>query len=137
MIHRRIAVLLAATALLSSAAFLGAAAAAAVKPKPWQWTAAKMNTRLMAAAPFVWDEVELQTARCVGQGKAVARRYSRFRCAISFGSNNIQPYGAQVLIRVLPVGSGKLCVVATPDGKAQPHIEGTNGIQVADGRACP
>lgn len=91
-----------------------------------------------AAAPFVWSEVRLQTATCAGQGKSVAGRFSRFQCTITFGDVNMSsPYGAELLVRVLPVGTGKLCVVAGPDGKAVKPTGGTAGVDIAVGRARP
>ena len=112
-IPMRTRLVLAALAILALA--LGSAAAASIKPKPWQWTTTKMNTRLIAAAPFVWSEVKLETASCAGQGKPVAGRFSRFQCKITFGDVNMSsPYRAELLAKVLPVGTGKLCIVAGP-----------------------
>lgn len=125
------------TLLVALALAFAGTADAAVKPKPWMWAPTKMETRLVATQPFVWQEVKLLGATCVGRGKVVAGRYTSFRCTIRFGSGNIVPYGATVFTRILPVGSGKLCVVATPAGKAVPHEAGTLGITVAEGRACP
>lgn len=107
-------------------------ATAAPKPKPWQWTPVKAATRLYAANPFEFLDVsQVGVEECKGRGRGVAGRYSAFRCQIEFG------YTATVMIRVLPFGSGRLCVVATADGKAQPHTPGTQGIQVVPGRSCP
>ncbi len=125
-----------AAAVAVAAVFAGSADATVPKPKPWQWPAAKMSTRLMAAAPFVWDEAKLQKVACVGQGKQVASRYSSFRCRISFGSINATPYTADLVARVLPVGTGKLCVVQGADGMAVRPGGGSAGVRVADGRGC-
>lgn len=126
--------LLALCAVLLSGSLVPLAEAAT--PKPWMWSPTRMNTRLAAASPFVWDTFRVKTAACTGTSKAVSGRYTRFRCQMSYGDAN-GTYAATVLTRVLAVGSGKLCVVANADGKALPHKEGTKGITVADGRACP
>lgn len=115
---------------------LASTAAAVAKPKPWMWTPARMQARLVAAQPFVFDAARLLTAGCTGIGHPVKARYSRFRCQISFGDAN-SSYAATVFTRVVPVGSGKLCVVATADGKAEPYTPGTAGLTVATGRVCP
>jgi hypothetical protein len=120
-------------------------ASAATRPKPWQWTTGKAATRLAAADPFnaPADELgdDVLSARCVGKGRSVSARFSAFLCEARIGGSNgalIWP----VLIRVLPVGSGKICVVTGPDGLSLPRepvrpggIPG--GYPVATGRACP
>jgi hypothetical protein len=95
-----------------------------------------MAKRLVAANPFVWGESYSKAATCVGRGHGMAGRFSAFRCNLEFGNVNTT-YQAPVRTRVLPFGSGKLCVVATPDGKAVPYTPGTGGITVAPGRAVP
>ena len=91
----------------------------------------------MAAAPFVWSAVKLETAACAGQGKPVAGRFSRFQCKITFGDVNMSsPYRAELLAKVLPVGSGKLCIVAGPDGKAVKPTGDSAGVDIAAARAC-
>ena len=110
----------------------------AVKPKPYQWTPAKAGTRLLASAPFVWSEdVHLMTSTCLGTGKAAAGRYSRFACRISFGGTNVVPYKATVVAKVLPVGTGKLCIPVGSDGMAVTSTGSSAGVRVATGKSCP
>jgi hypothetical protein len=67
--------------------------------------------------------------------KARAGRYSSFTCQVAFA------YSIPVLVRVLPVGSGKLCIPTTvnPSGElvTLPYKPGTGGLRVVPERACP
>ena len=113
-------------------ALLVATATAAV-PKPWQWTPRKAGVRLLAANPFVFLDSQLRSATCTGLGRSRAGRYSRFRCEIEWG-----PYGVLVLVRVLPIGSGRLCL---PTAVAQQSGERValpgRFPSVVPERACP
>ena len=60
-----------------------------------------------AAASFNFVDSRLKGATCVGTGKARAGRYSSFTCQIEFA------YTIPVVIRILPIGTGKLCVPTT------------------------
>lgn len=112
--------------------------AALPKPKPWQWKPEKVVTRLTAASPIVGGDVgsDVLSARCTGQGRGVAGRFSRFTCQTQWGSSN-GSYTSILTIRILPIGTGKLCVVTTPEGQAVPHTPGTGGTRIKPERACP
>lgn len=114
--------------LIACLALVAVSVAGAATPKPWQWTPLKAQKRLVTAQPFVFDTATLESATCVGRKPSVAGRFSKFRCTIAFGS-----YTAPVTIRILPVGSGKLCVVTAIDG----YTPGTLRVQVAPARRCP
>lgn len=113
---------------------LAGASNAAVKPKPWQWSPAKVVTRLKAATPLAPTEVgnAILEARCRGLGKGVAGRYSRFSCQTRWGGSN-GSYDSVLTLRVLALGSGKLCVVTSSDGRSLP----SPGPLVQAARACP
>jgi len=133
---RRAALCLVSLAILSVA--FDFTAAAVTKPKPWQWTPTKVVTRLKAASPIPPNDTgsAILTASCRGTGKGVAGRYSRFTCRARWGSSN-GSYESVLNLRVLPIGSGKLCVVTTPEGKAVPWTPGTQGLNILPSRACP
>src|SRR5262245_26768470 len=92
-------------------------ASAAVKPKPWQWTPTKAAATLTAIGPTTFDAGEIGNnvygAVCPGLGRGVlttkGRVYSRFACTFRLGSSN-GSYNWGVILRVLPVGTGKLCL---------------------------
>jgi hypothetical protein len=118
------------------------AAASATRPKPWQWSPGKMTTRLIAEDVFSPQGLPTEYAFCYGRGGSVAGRFSAFRCHLGNGNPNYQIFFTDILTRVLPVGSGRFCIVATPpasDGerKAVPYIAGTPGFNVPPSRACP
>ncbi len=119
------------SALLASMV-VASAAAALPKPKPWQWTPQKASIRLTAADPFVFSDIRLESSECTGTGKAVAGRYSRFQCKITTSA-----FWTLVLIKVLPVGSGKLCVMTYPDGRTIHPLTTKGGMPVVPERACP
>ena len=98
--------------LLASIVIASTSAAVKPKRKPWQWTPQKVVLRLIAAKPIVGGEIgsDILSARCTPQGRGVARRYSRFICDTRHGSSN-GDYTLPLSIRVLPVGTGKLCMV--------------------------
>lgn len=129
------------TFVLALAAFALIAAttdAALPKPKPWQWKPAKVVARLTAASPIVGGDVgsDVVSARCTGQGRGVAGRFSRFTCDTRWGGSN-GSYTSILTIRILPIGTGKLCVVTRPEGKAVPHPAGRQGTNIKPDRACP
>jgi hypothetical protein len=128
-----VALVLAAFALIA-----GTTDAALPKPKPWQWKPAKVVVRLTAARPIIGSEIgeDILSARCTGQGRGVAGRYTRFTCETRWGSSN-GSYTSTLTIRILPIGTGKLCVVTTPEGKAVPHPLGKQGTNIKPERACP
>ena len=45
--------------------------------------------------------------------------------------------GAGASLAVLPIGTGKLCVVTTPEGKAVPHPPGRQGTNIKPEWGCP
>ena len=69
-------------------------------------------------------------------GRSRAGRYSAFDCKITNRS-----FWTTVLVRVLPVGSGKLCLpsVVNPSGEtvALPYKPNTAGMRIPPERACP
>lgn len=116
-----------------------AAFAATPKPKRWQWTGTKVEGRLVAStpvAPGMETGSDVLRPRCVGQGRGVAGRYSKFLCDAAIGSTN-GSYKTQMTIRIRPIGSGKLCVVTTPEFKAVPGYNGTPWPAINPERACP
>jgi hypothetical protein len=118
------------------------AAASATGPKPWQWTPEKMAMRLITVDVFRPQGLPTEHANCVGQSRSAAGRFSAFRCRIANDNPNYQTFVTDILTRVLPAGSGKFCIVATPpafDGqrKAVPYKTGTLGFSVLPSRACP
>ena len=121
--------------VLLASIVVASATAALPKPKPWHWTPAKASARLLAANPFIFSDTSLHGATCIGRGKARAGRYAQFQCEIEFA------YRWPVLVRVLPIGSGKLCIPTTlnTDGElvTLPYKPGTAGVRVAPERACP
>ena len=141
MLHRPLAVALAALAIVA------AADAAVPKPKPWQWKPAKVTTRLMAATPIIGGEAgsEVLSAQCTGLGRGVAGRFSRFTCETRWGSSRTAIYTSTLTIRILPLGSGKLCVVTTAGAPGTPplavpvvpYTPGTQGTRIYPERACP
>ncbi len=116
------------------------AASSATKPKPWQWPPTKVAAKLEASSPIVGGDSSsaIIDATCLGTGKSVAGRYSQFRCSALWANGN---YTATLTLRVLPRGTGKLCVVTVvgPGGDplAVPYKAGTPGTKIAPERACP
>jgi hypothetical protein len=98
-------------ALLASIV-VASASPAVKKPTPWQWTPQKVVLRLTAAKPIDGGEIggNILSARCTPKGRGVAGRYSRFTCDTRYGGSN-GSYTTMLSVRVLPVGSGKLCIV--------------------------
>lgn len=147
---------LATVALLSVllASVVVASASAAVKPKPWQWTPQNVVLRLTAAKPINGGEIgsservdrlargPILSARCTPKGRGVAGRYSRFICDTRYGSSNGN-YTTLLSIRVLPVGTGKVCIVtvtfANRPGEffALDASSGKPGPRVKPEFACP
>ena len=138
------AIAVCAVALVALVAILcAAAAAAAVKPKPWQWKPQKVVARLTAApSPIEGGDVgsKVMLADCTGRGRGVAGRFSRFTCDTRYGGWN-GLFGAILTIRILPIGTGKLCVVTTIGARgvpvAVPYTPGTEGTHIVPSRACP
>ena len=100
------------SALLASVV-VASAAAVVKKPKPWQWTPQKVVLKLTALKPISAGGLgsNILSARCTPKGRGVAGRYSRFTCDTRYGGSTGS--NTTVLsIRVLPVGTGKLCIVA-------------------------
>jgi hypothetical protein len=127
-----------ATAVVGLFLFASPATTAATKPRLWQWTPTKVVTRLKAASPLAPADVgsDVLSASCRGLGKAVAGRFARFTCETRWGGQN-GSYASTLTIRILAIGSGRLCVVTTADGKSVPHIAGTQGTRIKPERACP
>lgn len=116
------------------AAVLAGPATAATKPKPWQWTPQKVEKRLAASSPIVGGDIsgDILEAHCVGKGRGVAGRFSRFVCTTRWGNTN-GSYRSTLTVRILPRGTGKLCIVTAADGRALP----APGPAIKPERACP
>jgi hypothetical protein len=79
-------------AVLSATVVLGAAAAsaAAVEPKPYQWTPSQAVAAIRAQGEELYVEQErflprdLVSLTCRGTGKRVAGRFTSFRCPATF-----------------------------------------------------
>ena len=88
--------------------------AALPKPKPWQWKPEKVELKLTASKPGISAGglgSNILSTRCTPKGRGVADRYSRFTCDTRYGGS--QGSETTVLsVRVVPVGSGKFCIVA-------------------------
>ena len=120
---------------------------AVVQPKPWQWKPDRVVARLTAATPIMGGEIgsEILSARCTGQGRGVSGRFSRFTCETRWGSLRTEINASTLTIRILSVGSGKLCVVTTtgvqgvPVGVpiAVPYTPGASWTPIRPERACP
>ena len=86
----------------------------AALPKPWQWKPEKVELKLTASKPGISAGglgSNILSTRCTPKGRGVADRYSRFTCDTRYGGS--QGSETTVLsVRVLPVGSGKFCIVA-------------------------
>jgi hypothetical protein len=104
-------------AALSAALALGAATttAAAVKPKPYQWTASQAVAAIRAHGKELYVEQErflprdLVSLTCRGTGKSVAGRFTSFRCAATFepsGSPDtvLKEYRATFTVRTRKAG---------------------------------
>ena len=105
--------------------------AALPKAKPWQWTPVHVEARLIARDPIMTRVVpsRLLWASCKGLGRGVpgrfSPRFSRFTCRVGYGLAGA-PRGITLTVRVRPIGTGKICVVA-----------GSLGIGVKPETACP
>ena len=89
--------------------------AALPKPKPWQWKPEKVVLKLTALTRISAGGLgsNILSTRCTPKGRGVAGRYSRFTCDTRYGGST----GSETTVlsvRVHPVGSGKLCIVAFP-----------------------
>lgn len=79
-------------AVLSATLALGAAAAtaAAAEPKPYQWTPSQAVAAIRAQGDELYVDQErflprdLVSLTCRGKGKAMAGRFTSFRCAATF-----------------------------------------------------
>jgi hypothetical protein len=104
--------------------------AAAGLPKPWQWKPARAEARLIAVDPIVARNVpsRLLWASCKGQGRGIAGsvsvRFSRFTCRVGYGRPEA-PSSITLTVRVVPVGTGKICVVP-----------GSEPVSIKPERAC-
>ena len=126
--------------------------AAKPQPKPWQWTPEKVAKRLVAASTcdnivkdgiysycgvfLAFEDGHVDGASCVGTSRAVAGRYSAFRCDVRTGGPNSTGKMFPALVRVKPIGSGLLCIPTTPEGRALPFTAGTFGVLVRPERRC-
>jgi hypothetical protein len=100
-------------AAVLSFAFVGSASGA--KPKPWQWTPAQAGSSLVKWNPIPFppksSSLQVKTARCVGLGKAVQRRYSAFRCVTDYDNRfGTAAKRVKLWMSVRRVGSGQPCV---------------------------
>jgi hypothetical protein len=129
-------------ALAAFALFAASAEAVVPKPKSWEWTPQKTVVRLSAARPIHGGEIgdEILDARCTSQGRGVAGRFSRFTCETRWGSSN-GSYKSTLTVRILAVGTGKLCVVTTVSSSGEavavPYTPNTGGTQIKRERTCP
>src|SRR5262245_6594173 len=100
------------SALLASVV-VASAAAVVKKPKPWQWTPQKVVLKLTAMKPVSAGGLghSILSTRCTPTGRGVAGRYSRFACDTRYGGSTGSNTTA-LSIRILPVGTGKLCIVS-------------------------
>src|SRR5262249_12102393 len=95
--------------------FTATSAHAVVKPKPWQWTTAQAGTAVVTWNPAVFPYTEglpkVYDARCTGQGKAVQKRFTAFRCDTGFGQvvGGVQRR-AVLWVKVRKAGKGQPCV---------------------------
>jgi len=113
-------------------ALIGAVAAttadaAQPEPKPWQWTPAQASGALAAAKlklELVQGFYSVRTAKCHGTGKAVAGRFSSFKCAATLrGWKATYPtQHTTVFAKVRRLGAGQVCasVSAIPAGCLDP-----------------
>ena len=141
MLRRTVVLTLAALAIVATAD------AAVPTPKPWQWKPAKVTTRLMAATPIIGGEAgsDVLSAQCTGLGRGIAGRFSRFICETRWGSSRTAIYTSTLTIRILPIGTGRLCIVTTTGAPgtppvavpAVPYTPGTEGTPINPERACP
>ena len=132
---------------LLAAVVVASATAALPKPKPWQWTSQKLVLRLTAVKPIMGGEIgsEILSAQCTGRGRGVAGRFSRFTCQTRWGSLRTEINASTLTIRILPVGTGKLCVVTTSGAQdvpvgvpvAVPYTPGARWTPVRPEWACP
>jgi hypothetical protein len=143
MLRRTLALALALAAL----AVVAIGTAAIPKPKAWQWKPARVSARLIAATPIIGGEVgsHVLSAQCTGLGRDAAGRFSRFTCETRWGSSRTAIYTSTLTIRILPVRTGKLCVVTitgvpgTPPVAVPvvPYTPGAQGTWINPRRACP
>jgi hypothetical protein len=130
-----------ALALVVFAVIAATSSAALPKPKPWQWKPEKVITRLTALRPINHGSLgaEMLAVRCTGQGRGVAGRFSRFTCETQWRSEGT--YTSTLTVRILPVGTGKLCVVTTTNASGElvavPFKPGTAGLPIKPALACP
>ena len=99
-------------------AVAAASSATKPKPKPWQWTKSRAATKLTAMGPTTFGAGEIGNTVfgnvCRGLGRGVlsakgGRHYTRFACTFRLGGSN-GSYSRGVILRTLPIGSGKLCL---------------------------
>jgi hypothetical protein len=129
---------------------LSAASASATVPKvqPWQWKPEKVEARLAAATPIAPDSVgvgsKIIEVACVGRGRGVSGRFTKFACETASGGSGNGNDISILAIRIRPIGTGKLCVVTTPDGyslapETYPGVadRGSRGPLISPERRCP
>lgn len=108
--------------------------ACSLRPSSTHWKWAVQDSRYDRST----GHCGVYQSTCVGQGRGVARRFSAFKCTVLVDSSQGEPIS--ILMRVLPVGSGKLCVVSTTVNgvvMATPEPGGKPRLIVAAGRECP
>lgn len=96
-------------------------------PKPWQWTPAEASGASVAAKlklEMVQGFYSVRAAKCRGTGKAVAGRFSSFKCAATLrGWKATYPtQRTTVSAKVRRVGAGQVCasLSAIPAGCLDP-----------------
>lgn len=116
------------------------------KPHPWQWKPERVMTRVDAATPIApgWSKVgsDIIEVTCIGRGRGTSGRFAKFACLTRWGGSGGNRTSI-LAIRIRPVGTGKLCVVTTPDGysiapEAYPGTStwGTKGRLIGRERRC-
>ena len=137
------ALAVAALAIPALASAAPAGNVAVPKPKPWHWTTAQAAASLKAFGEIyehtstgsVLDQPVL-SAKCTGKGKAVAKRYLSFQCAVTLG-RDVKTF----FVRVRPTGKGEPCwsltsLAAVPAACLNPKGVRIRGEDASDGDAA-
>lgn len=109
-----------AVAVSVAVALVGAGVAWAATPKPWMWTPAQASDAVIAQEDVIFPNDlggwlpggRFTAARCVGQGSAVAKRYTRFRCQAVWLGRGIkaEPESHIVWLKVRRFRAGEACL---------------------------
>ena len=100
------------SALLASVV-VASASAAVKKPKPWQWTPQKVVLKLTASKPISAAGLGRTSCRLAARPRGgVSRAGTRGSRATRGMAGRTGSETTVLSVRVLPVGTGKLCIVA-------------------------